>query len=68
VDQQAQIEELAKAQNIKVENIKDLVGVYTHYKKAWKPNLWNAIVHIKAMETNQGKQLRDSLATIILTL
>jgi hypothetical protein len=56
-DQYAQIEELAKAHNIKVEKIKDLIGVYTHYKKTQKPNLWNAIAHIKAMEINQGRQL-----------
>ena len=67
-DQYARIEELAKAHNVKVEKIKDLVGVYTHYKKARKPNLWNAIVHVKAMEINQGRQLRDFLAAIMLTL
>ena len=67
-DQHTQIENLAKAHYVKVEKIKDLIRVYTHYKKAWKPNLWNAIVHIKAMEINQGRQLRDSLAMIMLTL
>jgi hypothetical protein len=53
-DQHARIEELAKAHNVKVEKVKDLVRVYTHYRKSWKPNLWNAIVHVKAMEMNQG--------------
>ena len=53
-DQHARIEELAKAHNVKVEKVKDLVGVYTHYRKSRKPNLWNAIVHVKATEMNQG--------------
>ena len=57
-DQQAQIEELAKAHNVKVEKIKDLIGVSTHYKKSRKPNLWNAILHVKAMEINQGELLQ----------
>jgi hypothetical protein len=64
-DQHARIEELAKAHNVKAEKIKDLVGVYTHYKKSRKPNLWNAIVHAKATEINQGKWLLDFLATIL---
>jgi hypothetical protein len=67
-NQHARIEELAKAHNIKVEKIKDLVRVYTHYKKSRKPNLWNAIVHVKAMEINQGKLLSNPLTFTILTL
>jgi len=53
-DQHARIEELAKAHNVKVEKVKDLVGVYTHYRKSRKLNLWNAILHVKATEMNQG--------------
>jgi len=53
-DQHARIKELAKAHNVKVEKVKDLVGVYTHYRKPRKPNLWNAILHVKATEMNQG--------------
>ena len=61
-DQQAHIEELAKAHNVKVEKIKDLIGVSTHYKKLQKPNIWNAILHIKAMDINQGELLQYFLS------
>ena len=61
-EQHSRIKELARTHNVKVEKVKDLVGVYTHYKKTRKPNLWNAIVHIKALEINQGKLLPDPLS------
>jgi hypothetical protein len=67
-DQYARVEELSKAHNVKDKKIKDLVRVYTHFKKAQKPNLWNAIVHVNAMEINQGRWLQDFLASIMLTL
>jgi hypothetical protein len=53
--QQAKLDDIAKAHNIKVEKVKDLVGAYTHYKQTRKPTLHNAILHVKAMEVNQGK-------------
>jgi len=56
-EQHAKLEEIARTHNIKVEKVKDLVGVSTHYKKSRKPTLHNAILHAKAMEVNQGKWL-----------
>jgi len=53
--QQAKLDDIAKAHNVKVEKVKDLVGAYTHYKQMHKPMLHNAILHVKAMEVNQGK-------------
>ena len=53
--QQAKLDGIARVHNVKVEKVKDLVGAYTHYKQTRKPTLHNAILHVKAMEVNQGK-------------
>jgi hypothetical protein len=51
-EQYTKLEEIAKAHNIKIEKVKDLVGSSTHYKKSHKPTLYNVILHAKAMEVN----------------
>ena len=53
--QQAKLDDIAKAHDVNVEKVKDLVGAYTHYKQKHKPTLHNKILHIKTMEVNQGK-------------
>ena len=53
--QQAKLNDIVKAHNVKVKKVKGLVGAYTHYKQTHKPTLHNMILHVKAMEVNQGK-------------
>lgn len=66
--QQAKLNDIAKANNVKVEKVKDLVGAYTHYKQTRKPTLHNAILHVKAMEVNQGKLGWNFLCSILMEL
>jgi predicted XRE-type DNA-binding protein len=52
--EQLKIAEIAKAHNVTTDKVKDLVGTHTHYRKARKPALHNAILHAKAAEVNKG--------------
>ena len=53
--EQVSIAEIAKTHNVTTDKVKDLIGTHTHYRKARKPALHNAILHATAAEVNKGK-------------
>ena len=56
-EQNAKMEEIAKAHNVKVKRVESLVISQTQYRSTRKAQLYNALVSAKAREVNAGKYL-----------
>ena len=56
-EQNAKMEEIAKAHNVKVKRVESLVVSQTQYRSTRKAQLYNALVSAKAREVNAGKYL-----------
>ncbi|KAH7908464.1 hypothetical protein BJ138DRAFT_1012744 [Hygrophoropsis aurantiaca] len=53
-DHEDNIKALARAHNVPEKQVKDLIGSHTHYHTKRKPQVLNALVHVKAKEVNQN--------------
>ncbi|KAH7903694.1 hypothetical protein BJ138DRAFT_1020229 [Hygrophoropsis aurantiaca] len=54
-DHEENIKNLARVHSVPEKKIKDLIGSHTHYHGKRKPQVMNALVHVKAKEMNQGQ-------------
>ncbi|EGN91997.1 hypothetical protein SERLA73DRAFT_79952 [Serpula lacrymans var. lacrymans S7.3] len=63
-EQNNKITDIAKNHDVKVEKVKNMVIAYTHYTKAQKLQLHNAILHAKALEINPSTVTHEVLNNV----
>jgi hypothetical protein len=56
-EQVKRLHNLVLTHHVSDDHVKNLIGLETHYKKAHKLQLQNALVHTKSKEVNKGMHL-----------
>lgn len=56
-ERKEKMEEIASTNGVTFRKVADMVNTNTNYKKKRAPNLFNAKLHLQALESNEGKAL-----------